>query len=114
MARVYTEEFEQMLSGKFHTDKTKRAQYSNYKIGDTDLQVYFSPQDNTITEKVIGYIDGAKKYIYLPVFVITHKSLEAALLRAKERGVDVRLIVDATNVGAKKSSVQNLRSLGFR
>lgn len=92
VARVYTEEFEQMLSGKFHTDKTKRAQYSNYKIGDTDLQVYFSPQDNTITEKVIGYIDGAKKYIYLPVFVITHKSLEAALLRAKERGVDVRLI----------------------
>ncbi|MCM1009824.1 MAG: phospholipase D-like domain-containing protein [Fusobacterium sp.] len=113
VAKVYTEEFEQMLSGKFHTDKTKRAQYSNYKIGDTDLQVYFSPQDNTITDKVLGYIEGAKKYIYMPVFVITHKPLEAALLRAKERGVDVRLIVDATNVSAKKSSVQNLRAQGI-
>lgn len=113
VAQVYTQEFEQMLSGKFHTDKTKRAQYTNYKIGDTALQVYFSPQDNTITDKVLRYIDGAKKYIYMPVFVITHKPFEAALLRAKERGVDVRLIVDATNVSAKKSSVQNLRAQGI-
>ncbi len=113
VTKVYTDEFEQMLGGKFHTDKTKRAQYSNYKLGDTDLQVYFSPQDNIITDKVLGYVNNAKKYIYMPVFVITHKPLEAALLAAKERGVDVRLIVDATNVGAKKSSVRHLRELGI-
>lgn len=113
VAKVYTAEFEQMLSGSFHTEKKKRAEYMNYKLGDTDLQIYFSPQDNVITEKVLRYIDGAKKYIYMPVFVITHKPLEAALLRAKERGVDVKLIVDATNVYATKSCVKNLREQGI-
>lgn len=113
VAKIYTGEFEQMLSGRFHTDKVKREQYSTYKIGDSEIQVYFSPQDNAITDKVLDYVNHAKKYIYMPVFVITHKPLEAALLKAKARGVDVKLIVDATNVYAAKSSVKTLRSNGI-
>ena len=114
IASVYTDEFEQMLGGKFHTDKTKRKNYQTYNVGDSTIEVYFSPQDNTITDKVLGYINNAKKYIYMPVFVITHKPLEDALLKAKERGVDVKLIVDATNVYATKSSVQTLRAAGVQ
>lgn len=114
VAKVYTDEFEQMLGGKFHTDKSKRTKYQSYNIGDSNIEVYFSPQDNVITDKVLGYVNNAKKYIYMPVFVITHKPLEAALLKAKERGVDVKLIVDATNVYATKSSVQALRAAGVQ
>ena len=113
IAKVYTGEFEQMLSGNFHTDKTKRAEYITYKTAGSEIQVYFSPQDNAITDRVLDYVNNAKKYIYMPVFVITHKPLEAALLNAKARGVDVKLIVDATNVYATKSSVQTLRSKGI-
>lgn len=114
VAKVYTDEFEQMLGGKFHTDKSKRTKYQSYNIGDSNIEVYFSPQDNVITDKVLGYVNNAKKYIYMPVFVITHKPLESALLKAKERGVDVKLIVDATNVYATKSSVQALRAAGVQ
>lgn len=114
VAKVYTDEFEQMLGGKFHTDKSKRTKYQSYNIGDSNIEVYFSPQDNVITDKVLGYVNNAKKYIYMPVFVITHKPLETALLKAKERGVDVKLIVDATNVYATKSSVQALRAAGVQ
>lgn len=114
IAKVYTDEFEQMLDGKFHTDKTRRDKYKTYTVGDTNVEVYFSPQDNVITDKVLNYINNAKKYIYMPVFVITHKPLEAALLNAKARGVDVKLIVDATNVYATNSSVQNLRAQGVK
>lgn len=113
IAKVYTDEFEQMLSGKFHRNKEKRKNYSAYKIGDVMLQVYFSPQDNIMTDKILTYVNQAQKYIYLPVFVITHKGLEEALLKAKSRGVDVKVIVDATNVGATKSSVYRLRTSGI-
>ncbi len=113
VAKVYTDEFEGMLSGKFHTDKCKRSQYSTFKIGNSEIQPYFSPQDNVITNQVLNYINNAKKYIYIPAFVITHKPLEKALVSAKARGVDVKLIIDATNVYAKKSSVPSLRTQGI-
>lgn len=113
IARIYTDELEQMLSGKFHTDKEKRKNYERYKLQNSEIEVYFSPQDRVISEKVLDYIRGAKKYIYIPTFVITHKGLEAELIAAKERGVEVKLIVDATNVYASKSSVQKLRAAGI-
>ena len=112
LAKIYTDEFEQMLNGKFHIEKTKRNKFEKIYFSDTTLEAYFSPQDNTITSQVIGYIDSAQKYIYMPVFVLTHKGLESALIRAKERGVDVKIIVDATNVFAKGSSVKVLREVG--
>lgn len=113
IAKVYTEEFEQMLAGRFHTDKIRRKNYESYNVQDTNIEVYFSPQDKIITERVLAYINNAKKYIYMPVFVITHKKLEEALIAAKARGVDVKLIVDATNVYGSKSSVPKLRASGI-
>lgn len=113
IAKIYTEEFEQMLSGSFHTDKVKRKDYLTHKLGNSEIQIYFSPQDKAITERVLAYINNAQKYIYMPVFVITHKELESALISAKKRGVDVKLIVDATNVYATKSSVVALRAEGI-
>ncbi len=113
IAKIYTAEFEQMLGGKFHTDKVRFSDNLQYKINNSYIEVCFSPQDNVIINKVLGYVDNAQKYIYMPVFVITHKELEAALLRANARGVDVKLIVDATNVFAQKSIVQRLREKGI-
>ena len=113
LAKIYTDEFEQMLSGKFHTEKKKRDKVERIYIPETMLEAYFSPQDNAITSQVIGYIDGAQKYIYMPVFVLTHKGMESALIRAKQRGVDVKIIVDSTNVFVKGSSVKTLRETGI-
>lgn len=109
IAKVYTDEFEQMLSGKFHKEKKKRANYSKFTVGNSEVQVYFSPQDKIITDHVVNYVNSAKKYIYIPAFVITHKELEKSLLSAYKRGVDVKLIIDATNSNAQKSSVNTLR-----
>ena len=113
LAEIYTNEFEQMLSGKFHTEKKKRGKVEKIYLPETSIEAYFSPQDNVITSQVIGYIDSAQKYVYMPIFVLTHKGLEVALIRAKQRGIDVRIIVDATNVFAKGSSVKTLREAGI-
>ena len=113
LAKIYTDEFEQMLSGKFHTEKKKRDKVERIYIPETTLEAYFSPQDNAITSQVVDYVDSAQKYIYMPVFVLTHKGMESALIRAKQRGVDVKIIVDSTNVFVKGSSVKTLREAGI-
>ena len=108
IAQIYKKEFEQMYSGKFHIFKNQ-TQDNLTILGNTKISVYFSPQDKIITNYIIKLIDNAKSYVYIPVFVITHKDFNNALIRAKNRGVDIKIIVDATSAGQKYSSVKFLR-----
>ncbi len=108
IAKIYKTEFEQMYNGKFHIYKTPTAQNKNI-LGSSEISVYFSPQDKIITKQIISLLDNARKYIYVPVFIITHKDFNTALIRAKNRGVDVKIIVDATSAAQKYSSVKFLR-----
>lgn len=105
-AKIYKEEFEQMFGGKFHTEK-------EVKIKDkTDLGIYFSPQDKSITNAVLPLIRGAKKYIYIPTFVLTENRVTEELINAKKRGVDVKIIIDALNASSRYSKHQILRNSG--
>jgi len=108
IAQKYTNEFEQMFSGKFHNNKIS-FQNNKFKIGEAYLSIFFSPQDKIINTQIIPLIDNAKKYIYIPAFIITHKELSDALINAKNRGIDVKIIIDATNPDGKGSKIKNLR-----
>lgn len=108
IAKLYETEFEQMYSGRFHQLKNQTIP-NKTTVGNSKISVYFSPQDKIITNYIIPLINNASKYIYIPVFVITHKDFNQALINAKNRGVDVKIIVDATAAGAKYSSVKYLR-----
>lgn len=108
LAKIYSEEFEQMFSGKFHQDKLLLNVVQN-----PDVQVYFSPQSKAITNNILPLIESAKLYIYMPVFVLTHDELSKSLVEAKQRGVDVKIITDATNISAKRSKIKSLRNNGI-
>lgn len=112
VAEIYTNEFEQMFAGSFHTLKQKTQNNENIILGNSSVSIYFSPQDNSITN-ILPIIKNAKKYLYLPVFLITHAGLEEELINAKKRGVDVRIIIDATNTYARNSSFEKLRQNGI-
>ena len=113
IAGLYAEEFNQMLAGKFHTAKVKSSQPRSYILGRSKVSVYFSPQDRVITSRIIPLVNNSKKYVYVPAFLITHEGLSQALINAKKRGVDVRLIIDATNSSSRRSSVSFLRNVGI-
>ena len=49
----------------------------------------------------------------MPVFLITDKDITTALISAKKRGVDVKVIVDAVNAKGKASKHQILRNNGI-
>lgn len=113
VANLYTAEFNQMLSGKFHERKVKTNLPNKFDFKDSKIQVYFSPYDKSV-QHIIPLIDNAKKYIYLPTFLITHKDLASALLRAKTRGVEIKIILDANNVFTQHSKHQLLRINGIK
>ena len=70
IAKLYSQEFEQMFSGKFHKDKIKNQENNTYKIGNSEIEVYFSPQDKS-SFRIIQLIQNSKHYIYIPTFLIT-------------------------------------------
>lgn len=60
------------------------------------VEVAFSPNEGT-EALVIKVIDSAKQSIRMLTYSFTSAPVAAALLRAKKRGVDVAMVVDAKN-----------------
>lgn len=111
IANTYSQEFEQMFGGKFHKQKSK-IQDREFEINNAGFQVYFSPHDKGINA-VIALIDNAHKYIYVPAFLITHKQFTQSLIHASKRGVEVKIILDATNTHTSTSKLKLLRQNGI-
>ena len=114
VADIYKQEFEQMYNGKFHKDKLSLNKETVYLSPETSIDVYFSPQDKAITKQIIPLINKAEKYIYIPVFFITKKELVESLTNAHNRGVEIKIINDATNAGTKHSIHKELRNAGIK
>ncbi len=112
VARIYKQEFEQMYNGNFHTAKVG-VNKNDIILGNTIISIYFSPKDDASHKAIIPLINSAKTYIYMPVFLITDKEITSALISAKKRGVDVKVIVDAVNAKGKSSKHQILRNNGI-
>lgn len=112
IAKLYTFEFEQMLSGKFHNQKQKLNLPNRFKLDDSTIEVYFSPQD-TASSRIVQLVNSAKNYIYVPTFLITHSSISNALISAHKRGVDVKVILDANNVYTRNTKHDFLRKNGI-
>ncbi len=112
VAEIYKAEFEQMYGGKFHTEKVP-VKNKSVDISGIHLDIYFSPQDKALKNAVIPLINSSKNYVYIPAFLVTDREMTEALINAKKRGVDVRLIVDALNASAKHSKHNLLRNGGI-
>ena len=113
IANLYEKEFEQMYAGKFHTLKSKTSQNQHIKLGIAEVSVFFSPQDKALSTNLVPLINNSKKYIYLPSFLFTHPKLTEALKQAHSRGVDVKMIIDATNTSSRHSAFKELRQFGI-
>jgi phosphatidylserine/phosphatidylglycerophosphate/cardiolipin synthase-like enzyme len=96
VAGWYAAEFEQMYDrGLYHTLKESLGTLKT-RVGDADLEVYFSPQDRAISQAIRPLLQKAESKIDIAVFFLTNKHITADLIDAKLRGVQVRIILDAT------------------
>ncbi len=114
LANAFEEEFNKMYSGVFHKDKPY-SDTSYIKINtETQVKPLFSPQHNIMKSEIIPIINNAKKYIYMPMFLITYKDIANALVNAHNRGVEIKVIHDATNSHADYSMHKMLREAGIK
>lgn len=112
IANLYREEFEQMLEGKFHKHKSRLNINNKFKLNNTEIEIYFSPKDK-VSGRIIELINNAKSYIYIPTYLITHKDISEALIKAKSRGIDVRVIIDANSTSTRNTKHKLLRTNGI-
>lgn len=59
----------------------------------SQIEVLFSPQDNC-AQKIVSAIDNAKSYVYVVMYFLTSRPIAQALVKAKDRGVDVKICMD--------------------
>jgi phosphatidylserine/phosphatidylglycerophosphate/cardiolipin synthase-like enzyme len=113
LATAYLHELDQMYEdGRFHEDK-RSAGPLRVGVGDAEVELLFSPQDSPIRERVQPLVKGAERSIDVAVFYLTHKRLTADLIDAHLRGVQVRVIIDATAAANGFTKHELLRAVGI-
>jgi len=66
----------------------------------TETEVYFSLYDNPELI-IIKNIDNAKEFINIAMYTFTDREIAQAILKAKDRGVDIKIYLDRSQVNAK-------------
>jgi len=112
IARVYTEEFDQLWHRQGKCEKERNG-IEEFELESGTLTTWFSPQDLSIRYGVKSLIARAEKHINIAVFFLTEKYLTADLIAAHQRGVDVRVIIDATSAKNEYSKHEVLREAGI-
>jgi phosphatidylserine/phosphatidylglycerophosphate/cardiolipin synthase-like enzyme len=113
LADIYTDEFEEMYNGDFHTDKTDNTTHVVPTLADgTVIKSYFAPTDDAETHAIVAAINAAHTKINMRTFFLTSTTIVDALKSAKDRGVTVRVILDAASAQNEYSLHGSLRSYG--
>ncbi len=72
-----------------------------------DIQAYFSPGGGC-TEALVGKINASGRSIYVQAYSFTSVPIADALIAARDRGVDVQVIVDRSQKTATGSQASRL------
>jgi phosphatidylserine/phosphatidylglycerophosphate/cardiolipin synthase-like enzyme len=75
-------------------------------------QVYFSPNQGA-TGAVVDALNGAKVAVVVQAYSFTSAPIARALVEAHDRGVDVQVILDRKETGAKYSSADFVAHAGI-
>jgi len=72
-----------------------------------EIRIFFSPKGG-IAEEIIRQIDNAQEYIDIAIYSFTYEPLAGAIIRAKNRGVKIRVLMDKGQSQGKYSKYKFL------
>jgi phosphatidylserine/phosphatidylglycerophosphate/cardiolipin synthase-like enzyme len=113
LASLYREELERLLSRSSSDARKDGDGVEIVRIGDAEVTVWFSPQDDSMRFGVQTLIARAERTIDVAVFYLTNKWAVGELIAARQRGVRVRIIVDATSAKNGYTKHELLRAAGI-
>ena len=76
------------------------------------VAAYFCPEDDC-SGKLIAEIDNAKIYVHIAIYSFTHKDIADALVSARLRGVEVKVLFDKQQAAGDFSVDETLVAAGI-
>jgi len=77
-----------------------------------EIKIFFSPNGG-IADEIIKQIDASQKYIDIAMYSFTSQPIAEAIIRAKNRGVKARILLDKLQAAGKYSQYQFLFDSGI-
>jgi phosphatidylserine/phosphatidylglycerophosphate/cardiolipin synthase-like enzyme len=78
----------------------------------TSEEIFFCPQDNC-SMQLVSRIDSAKKTVLVAIYSFTHDGISDALINAKNRGLEVRVLMEKQQAGSSYSDDEKLLQAGI-
>ncbi len=75
----------------------------NWAVSAASVEVWYGPEDRPL-EQLVRMYDRAQRYIFVAVYGLTSPLTVKALVEAKRRGVDVRIVTDRERLEDVKQS----------
>ncbi len=114
VALAYKIEFEEMFSGLFHDAKSDNTPHLFAPLADgTTVESYFAPTDDAKANAIIPAINSAANTLDIRIFFFTDWDTRDAVIAAHQRGVAVRVIIDASSSESQYSVHGDLRAAGI-
>ena len=94
LAQDYMNEFNEMFEkGYYGKNSLDNKPYKEVEFDSGLIEPYFTPEDN-LTDRIIELIDNAEKSIHVMIFTFSKREIADALIRAKDRGIKVKVIAE--------------------
>lgn len=98
VAADFTDEFEQMFGGLFGHAKERADNGNVYQVGDTTVEVYFSPQEDAMG-RILEAIEDAKYSVHFYIFAFTKDQVGSGFVGRHLEFEDYNRCCDPTNAG---------------
>lgn len=83
--------------------------YQLAHIEKAKVETYFSPRDGA-TRALVDLIDKAERRVWLAGYGFSSDAIGDALVKAQQRGLDVRVVLDKTNRKLRESQAAKLKA----
>jgi phosphatidylserine/phosphatidylglycerophosphate/cardiolipin synthase-like enzyme len=99
----YQAKFDELFVDKnFGTHAKVKVPYPSLLIGGDKVENYFSPEDG-VMDKLVSYVQGAKKSVHFMIFTFTDETLATAMINQSKAGLDVQGVIE--NRGASQGAM---------
>jgi len=85
-------------------------EFSVGKIESRDLEILTTP-NKKVLDRIVSMIEESKERVFVEVYIFTEKRILQALKDAKNRGVDVRVVLEKNVYGATSINAKTFKEL---
>ncbi|WP_165973937.1 phospholipase D-like domain-containing protein [Marinitoga lauensis] len=111
LAQDYMNEFKEMFEGYYGKNSLDNKPYKNVEFDSGLIEPYFTPEDD-LTDRIIELINKSEKNIDVMIFTFSKREIADALIKAKNIGINVRVIAEEYQSNYGWAQIEHLKENG--